>query len=106
MLQGALIRRVQDLLAWDTLLALALLHEKVLTAIALVGELAASCAPEAFLCAAVGLHSWHVARKGNGERADCKELPLRAKDNHEVIALPFYWRFDLRYIRQTVDKSV
>jgi hypothetical protein len=76
MLQRAFVRIIQDLLAWDALLALALLHQKVLATVTLVGKLAASGAPKTLFCAAMRLDSWHVARKGNGEMRESKELYL------------------------------
>lgn len=90
MLECSLIGRIQDLLAWDALLALALLEEKMLTTVALVGELAASCALQTLFGAAMSLELWHVARKGNEKRPKSKGLPLGSKDDHEVISLAFH----------------
>ena len=66
MFEGSCVRRVEQLFARNTLLALALLHQKVLAAVPFVGEAAASGASKTLLSAAVGLKLRHVARKGNG----------------------------------------
>lgn len=66
MFEGSCVRRVEQLFARNTLLALALLHQQVLTATAFKREFTASGASKTLLGAAVGLKLRHVARKGNG----------------------------------------
>ena len=53
------VRRMDEHRAIQALLALALLLEKVVTAVALHGELSAPGAPQTLLCAAVGLELRH-----------------------------------------------
>jgi len=53
MLECALVGRIHEFGTIDALLALALLHKEVITAVAIERELAASSASDALLCAAM-----------------------------------------------------
>lgn len=70
--EGAFIRRMQKLRPVEALLALTLLHEKVIAAAALKGESASAGALEPFLGAAVGLELGHAGGESKGNRGRCK----------------------------------
>ena len=54
---------MHELCAIEALLALALLHEKVASAIPIIGKFSATCAVNALFRAAVGLKLWHRAKR-------------------------------------------
>lgn len=83
--ESTLIRVVHDLRAIQALLTLALLHEKVVAAVAVKRELAASGATDALFGAAVGLKLWH-------EPDDLSGTPRKSKGklaNGMLVSGPF-----------------
>jgi hypothetical protein len=84
-LDGTLIRRMNELRAGESLLAPALLEQEVVAAIPLEGDLPASGTPKALLGAAVGLELWHA-------KAESRGISARSKGLFFIIARPAYNR--------------
>ncbi len=57
--EGAFVRRMHEFRAIQALLALALLHEEVVAAVAVESQFSASGTTDTLLRAAVGLELWH-----------------------------------------------
>ncbi len=102
--------------AIQTLLALILLHQKVITTVALKSEFTASSTPDALLAAAVGTDFWHGYRgilMKNGGFAKKKQektyiaavLFLRPQHHHKARSLHPHIRLHLRIILESGNNA-